>query len=88
MQSPLYKANLKRETVDPTARTVAQVSVDVARLATKDALPGARGYLELLNPYEGSKDSRNKKTQDVLWAKSVEWVGVTAQDTVLGAFFR
>ncbi|KAK7699119.1 hypothetical protein SLS64_011896 [Diaporthe eres] len=74
--------------VDSTARTVAQVSVDVAHLATNEALPGARGYLELLNPSEGSKDSRDEKTQDVLWEKSAGWVGITAQDTVLGKSFR
>lgn len=60
----------------------------MARLATNEVLPGVRGYLELLNPYEGSKDSRDEKIQDALWAKSAEWVGVTAQDTVLGALSR
>lgn len=81
-------ANLVCEIVDPTARTVAQASVDVARLATNDALPGARGYLTLLDPYEGSKDSQDEKIQEVLWAKSAEWVGVTAQDTALGSLFK
>ncbi|KAG6354381.1 hypothetical protein INS49_004398 [Diaporthe citri] len=73
---------------DPTARAVAQFSVDVAHLATNEALPGVRGYLELLKPYDGSKDSQDEKTRDVLWAKSAESVGVTAQDTVLGALSR
>lgn len=74
--------------MDPTTRTVDQASVDVARLATNEALPGARGYLTLLNPYEGSKDSQDEKTQEVLWTKTAEWIGVTEKDTALGALFK
>ncbi|KAJ4410610.1 hypothetical protein N0V82_009201 [Gnomoniopsis sp. IMI 355080] len=70
--------------MDPTARTVGQAAVDVACLATNEAHPGERGYFILLTPYEGSKHSQDEKTQDILWAKSAEWVGLTAQDMALG----
>lgn len=70
--------------MDPTARTVSQAAVDVARLATNDAHPGERGYYTLLTPYEGSQDSQDEKTQEVLWEKSLQWVSITAQDTAVG----
>lgn len=75
------------EAVDPTARTVGQAAVDTARLATNDANPNERGFFTLLKPDTGSKDSQDEMTQEVLWAKSAEWVGITAQDTVLGTSF-
>jgi hypothetical protein len=69
--------------VDPTARTVATAGIDVARLATNEAHPGERGYFTLLKPDQGSKESRDEITQDALWSKSVQWVGLTSQDTPL-----
>ncbi|KAH6655957.1 hypothetical protein BKA67DRAFT_657854 [Truncatella angustata] len=69
--------------MDPTARTAAAAGIDVARLATNEAHPGERGYFTLLTPDQGSKESRDETAQDALWSKSVQWVGLTAQDTPL-----
>jgi len=69
--------------MDPTARTSATAGIDVARLATNEAHPGERGYFTLLTPDQGSKESRDETTQDALWSKSVQWVGLTSQDTPL-----
>lgn len=69
---------------DPTMRTAATAGVDVARLATNNALPGERGYLLLLNKTESSPDSRVEAKQDLVWAKSAEWAGVAGDAAPLG----
>ena len=69
--------------MDPTARTVAKAAIDVARLATNEANPGECGYFTLLNLDQGSKEGRDEIVQEALWLKSVQWVGLTSQDTPL-----
>ncbi|TVY81461.1 WW domain-containing oxidoreductase [Lachnellula suecica] len=66
--------------MDPTARTVAAAGTDVARLAMNEAHPGERGYFTLLTPDQGSRESRDETSQNALWLKSVQWVGLTLQD--------
>lgn len=53
------------------------------RLATNEAHPGKCGYFTLLKPDQGSKDSRDEMTQEALWSKTVDWVGLTSQDSPL-----
>jgi hypothetical protein len=54
-------------------------------LAMSRASPGERGHFTLLRPDVGSPESRNLDKQESLWAKSLEWSGVTREDTALSA---
>ncbi|KUI73734.1 Retinol dehydrogenase 13 [Cytospora mali] len=73
--------------MDPTIRTSAEAGKDVARLAINEASPDERGYFTLLEKDESSPDSLNEQKQEQLWLQSAQWVGITAQDTALGAAF-
>lgn len=52
-------------------------------LAVNISHPGERGYFTLLQKDDSSLESRSEETQRKLWAKSIEWVGVTSKDTAL-----
>ncbi|KAK4183232.1 WW domain-containing oxidoreductase [Podospora australis] len=69
--------------VDPTVLTSAEAGVNIARVAVNDALPGERGYFTLLNKDESSADSHDEARQNALWARSAQWVGLSAADTVV-----
>ncbi len=64
-------------------RSAAKAGVDVADLATNEAHPGARGYFTFLNKDASSPDSMDEETQQKLWVKSMEWLGITREKTAL-----
>jgi NAD(P)-dependent dehydrogenase (short-subunit alcohol dehydrogenase family) len=64
---------------DPTMRTSSEAGTDVAKLAVNEASPGYRGFLTLLKEDTSSPDSLNEKVQEDIWAKTLEWTGITEQ---------
>ena len=68
-------------------RTAANASVDVVDLATNRAHPGDRGYFTLLEKDVSSPDSMDEETQQKLWVKSIEWAGITRENTALSVAF-
>lgn len=68
--------------MDPTGRSAATAAVDVARLALNEQNPGETGYFTLGNPDSGSKDSQDEVVQEALWLKTVEWTGLTSEDSL------
>ncbi|KAL8678350.1 MAG: hypothetical protein Q9224_007123 [Gallowayella concinna] len=69
--------------MDPIMRTSAEAGADVMDLATNEAFPGERGFFTMLKKDESSVESLDEGTQQKLWAKSAEWVGVGGADTKL-----
>ncbi len=69
--------------MDPLMRSAAKAGVDVADLATNKAHPGARGYFTFLNKDASSPDSMDEETQQKVWVKSMEWLGITRENTSL-----
>lgn len=66
---------------DPTMRTSAEAGHDVAELAANKAFPGERGYFTLLEKDTSSPDSKNEDVQNMLWKKTAEWTGITAENS-------
>ncbi len=73
---------------DPTMRTVAEAGADVINLATNNAHPKDRGYFTLLNQDASSPDSMEEETQQKLWGKSIEWAGISRENTALLVTFE
>lgn len=74
--------------MDPTMRTAATAGVDVADLATNKAHPGDRGYFTLLKKDVSAPDSMDEETQQKLWVKTLEWAGITRENTALTVAFE
>ncbi|PFH57055.1 hypothetical protein XA68_15572 [Ophiocordyceps unilateralis] len=68
---------LLRLVMDPTIRTSAEAGVEIARLATNDAMPGQQGYFTMLKKDESSEESRDEAKQEALWNASAQWLGIT-----------
>jgi NAD(P)-dependent dehydrogenase (short-subunit alcohol dehydrogenase family) len=64
--------------MDPTMRTSSEAGTDVAKLAVNEASPGYRGFLTLLKEDTSSPDSLNETVQEEIWAKTLEWTGISA----------
>lgn len=62
--------------IDPTMRTVAQAAVDVIDLAVNEAYQGERGYFISLKKDTSSPESNDERKQDLIWFKSLGWVGI------------
>ena len=60
------------QVMDPTMRTVAKASVDVANLATNTAHPADCGYFTLFQKDASGPDSMDEKTQQKLWVQRME----------------
>jgi hypothetical protein len=73
---------------DPTMRTSSEAGYDIAELATNKAFPGERGYFTLLKKDISSPDSMNEKGQEKLWMKTIEWAGITSDNTALKSAFK
>lgn len=69
-------------------RTAATAGVDVADLATNKAHPGDRGYFTLLEKDVSAPDSMDEETQQKLWVKTLEWAGITRENTALTVAFE
>jgi hypothetical protein len=64
--------------MDPTMRTSSEAGTDVAKLAVNEASPGYRGFLTLLKEDTSSPDSLSETVQEEIWAKTLEWTGISA----------
>lgn len=69
---------------DPTLRTSAKAGADVLDLALGQVHPGERGYFDYLRKAESSPESRDEGKQERVWAKTVEWAGITKENSRLG----
>jgi hypothetical protein len=66
-----------------TMRTSAKAGADVVELALNPKYEGERGFFTLLQKDESSPESRDKSKQHKLWIKSVEWAGITNDNTAM-----
>jgi NAD(P)-dependent dehydrogenase (short-subunit alcohol dehydrogenase family) len=74
---------LLRRFSDPTMRTCTEAAADIVEFATNTARPGERGYYTLSHKDESSPDSLDQARQDALWSKTIEWAGITGENTAL-----
>ncbi|CEN62934.1 hypothetical protein ASPCAL09562 [Aspergillus calidoustus] len=74
---------LLRRFSDPTMRTCTEAAADIVEFATNTARPGERGYYTLSHKDESSPDSLDQAKQDALWSKTIEWAGITGENTAL-----
>ena len=61
---------------DPTMRTAAEAAADVVDLAINEAYLGQRGFFTLLKQDTSSPESLVENTQQKLWLKTAEWLGL------------
>ena len=71
--------------MDPTMRTSSEAGIDIAKLAISEASPGTRGFFTLLKEDTSSPDSLDNKVQEALWGKTMEWAGISKNDTDIPA---
>ena len=69
-------------------RTAGEAGADVIDLATNTASPDQRGYFTLLKEDESAPESRDQGKQKKLWEKSLEWAGITPENTALKDAFQ
>jgi len=74
--------------MDPTMRLSAEAGADVIDLATEKAHPRERGYFTLLEKDASAPDSMDEETQQGLWKKTLQWAGITRDNTALTAAFE
>ncbi|KAK2777654.1 hypothetical protein FQN52_003020 [Onygenales sp. PD_12] len=69
--------------LDPTIRTSEISGIDVIEFATNKASTGERGYFCLAKRDPGPERSLDQEVQERLWVKSLEWAGVTGENSAL-----
>ncbi|KAL2820652.1 NAD(P)-binding protein [Aspergillus granulosus] len=74
---------LLRRFSDPTMRTSAEAAEDIVGFATNTTSPGERGYYTLSQKDVSSPDSLDEAKQNALWTKTIEWAGITGENTAL-----
>ncbi|KAL3440973.1 NAD(P)-binding protein [Aspergillus insuetus] len=74
---------LLRRFSDPTMRTSAEAAADIVDFATNTTSAGERGYYTLSQKDESSPDSLDKAKQAAIWSKTIEWAGITGENTAL-----
>lgn len=74
---------LLRILAGPTIRKAAPAGIDVAELALSPKFANERGFFTMLEKDESSPDSRDKGIQDRLWARTIAWGRMTADNTAL-----
>lgn len=67
----------------PTLRTSTDAGVDLVELSIDPKFAGKRGYYTMLNSDKSSKESYDEEKQKIVWDRSLEWAGVSPEDTVL-----
>lgn len=84
-QTFFYKPMLPllRILAGPTIRKAAPAGIDVAELALSPKFANERGFFTMLEKDESSPDSRDKGIQDRLWARTIAWGRMTADNTAL-----
>ncbi|KAL4880726.1 hypothetical protein BJY04DRAFT_218883 [Aspergillus karnatakaensis] len=78
---------LLRRFADPTMRTASEAAADIVQLATSSDRDGAddrtAGYYTMGNKDVSSPDSLDEEKQEALWVKTIEWAGISVEDTAL-----
>jgi hypothetical protein len=64
-------------------RTSAEAAADIVDFATNTTSPGERGYFTHSRKDDSSPDSLDQAKQDALWSKTIEWAGITGENTAL-----
>lgn len=73
--------------VDPTLRSSAAAGIDIADLAVNAACPDERGYFTLLKKDDSDPLTMDETVQQRVWRQSLEWAGITEENTALKAAF-
>ncbi|KAK3935419.1 hypothetical protein QBC46DRAFT_422630 [Diplogelasinospora grovesii] len=68
---------------DPSLRPSAAAAVDLVELATNRAHPNERGCFLYLEKTDSSPVSMDRDKQEKVWAKSLQWAGITNENTTL-----
>ncbi|EAT79764.2 hypothetical protein SNOG_12964 [Parastagonospora nodorum SN15] len=74
---------LNRRLKQPALASVQQAAKPVVDLAVADEYAGQEGYFEGKAKVDSSFYSLIESVQGMLWAKSVEWCGLRAEDSVI-----
>ncbi|KAG8526455.1 uncharacterized protein KY384_000048 [Bacidia gigantensis] len=69
--------------LNPTMRSSAEAGREAVEFALNEASPGARGYFTMLKKDTSSPESQDVKKQDDVWAKTLEWVGISVESLPL-----
>ncbi|CAH0051633.1 unnamed protein product [Clonostachys solani] len=72
-----------RRVLDPTFRKTSEAGIDIIELALNPKFDGERGYYTMLKKDEPDPAVVDVAVQDRVWAKSLDWSGVTKEQTVL-----
>lgn len=67
----------------PKMNTSAVAARDVGDLAVAEEFVGKEGHFVMRAEEDSSPDSHDERMQEALFWKSVEWCGITQDDTVL-----
>lgn len=71
----------------PTLRSANAAAVDLIEVAVGKEYVGTRGFYQMSKPGESSPESKDEAKQQKLWLKSLEWAGVSKDDTALTTAF-
>lgn len=69
--------------VDPTLRSSAAAGIDIADIAVNAACPDELGYFTLLEKDDSDPLTMDEAVQERVWKKSLEWAGITEDNTAL-----
>ncbi|KAK3984535.1 short-chain dehydrogenase [Cladorrhinum sp. PSN332] len=73
--------------INPHNRSAAVAAEGLIELALGKVHPEGRGYYDLLEEAKSSEESYDKGKQESLWAKSLQWARITADNTALRTAF-
>lgn len=71
----------------PTLRTTTLAAQDLIEMAVGDEYRHAEGYYVMSSQDESSPESRDEEKQEMVWKKSLEWAGISPDQTVLKTAF-
>jgi hypothetical protein len=67
----------------PTIRRAADAAQDLVDLSVAPQFAGQEGHFEMRRKVDSSPASHDEGMQALLWCKSLEWSGISQEDTVL-----
>jgi hypothetical protein len=67
----------------PTIRRTTDAAKDLIDLAIGPRYAGQEGYFVMSQKAESSHASQDEQMQRALWHKSLEWAGISQDDTIL-----
>lgn len=67
----------------PIIRRTTEAAKDLIDLAIGPQYEGQEGYFVMSQKGESSRVSQDEQMQRILWQKSLEWAGISQDDTIL-----